>query len=203
MVRNVVRNVEWIIRYSLPMIRVAPVLHLAGRHTGYGNVFFRKTFVDHGAGADGNTAGDLDFSENLYARPNPYIVAQFGYAARQNILTDVHALVDVAEIADAGTGIHHQQAVVVDAQAIAEHVARHAKTQLQAQPVMPPLPVCQRQEPQRIAAMVAPTVQIYAIMLFPIRYPPPAPMAREGDTCCLPLEYPAEVEDYLVITPGE
>lgn len=164
MVRNVVRNVEWIIRYSLPMIRVAPVLHFACRHTGYGNVFFRKTFVDHGAGADGNAAGDFDFSENLYTGANPYIVAQCGYAARQNILTDVHALVDVAEIADAGTGIHHQQAVVVDAQTITEHVARHTKTQLQAQPVMPPLPVCQRQEPQRIAAMAAPVVQIILMM---------------------------------------
>ena len=163
MVRNVVRNVEWIIRYSLPMIRVAAVLHLAGQHTGYGNVFFRKTFVDHGTGTDGNTAGDLDFSENLYTGANPYIVAQCGYATGLNILADVHALVDVAEIADAGTGIHHQQAVVVDAQAIAEHVARHTKTQLQAQPVMPPLPVCQRQEPQRIAAMT-PAVQIILMM---------------------------------------
>ena len=129
----------------LPAIRVTAVFHLTCRHTGYGNVFFRKTFVDYGTGADGNTAGNLDFAEDLYARPDPYIIAYGRHAAGQNVLPDVHALVDVAKIADAGAGVHYEQAVVVDAQAVTEHVAGHAKTQLLPEAVMPPLPVCQRQ----------------------------------------------------------
>ena len=129
----------------LPAIRVAAVLYLTCRHTGYGNVFFCKTFVDHGTGADDYAAGNLDFSENLYAGPDPYVIAYGRHAAGQDVLPDVHALVNIAKIADAGAGVHYEQAVVVDAQAVTEHVAGHAKTQLLPEAVMPPLPVCQRQ----------------------------------------------------------
>lgn len=91
-----------------PMIGVAPVLHLACRHTGYGNVFFRKTFVDHSSCTDSDAAGNLDFSENLYAGTYPNVITQSGHATRQDVLTDVHALMNVTEISDAGTSINYQ-----------------------------------------------------------------------------------------------